>query len=187
MLAEEFERRFPHIRLNTEQILIKDNDIITAGGLMSWLDLGLELVSHYSNALLMRQLGKQLIIDTAPREQRYYQSFKPKFDHGDKSIRQVQSRIQSEFHLPLSVKSLADRHHMSERTLLRRFVDATGYKPKEYLQRLRVQKACDLLESTRTAISEIAHNVGYEDISAFRKVFVQITGLSPREFRQRFL
>jgi len=47
----------------------------------------------------------------------------------------------------LTISALAEQCHLTERTFLRRFVRATGFKPTEYLQRLRIAKACDTLES----------------------------------------
>lgn len=85
-LAEIFTKIYPDVVVDIEKILINDGDIITAGGLMSWVDLGLELVAQYTNTNIMRLLGKQLVVDTGLREQRYYQSFSPKRDHGDKEI-----------------------------------------------------------------------------------------------------
>ncbi|MEH6449441.1 MAG: helix-turn-helix domain-containing protein [Oleispira sp.] len=60
-------------------------------------------------------------------------------------------------------------------------------KANEYLQRLRIQKACELLESTKKTFEVIAYDVGYEDVSACRKSFVKIIGLTPKEFRRRFV
>ena len=49
-------------------------------------------------------------------------------------------------------------------------------KANEYLQRLRIQKACELLESTKKTFEVIAYDVGYEEC-----------GLTPREFRRMFV
>ena len=67
-MADTLAEMHPGIEVQVEKILINDGDIITAGGLMSWLDLGLELVAQFSNPNIMRQLGKYLIVDTGPRE-----------------------------------------------------------------------------------------------------------------------
>ena len=75
---------------------------------------------------------------------------------------------------------------LGERTFLRRFRQATGLKPIEYLQHLRVDKAREALEFSALTINEIAWAVGYEDQGAFRKVFRRILGLSPGEYRRRF-
>jgi transcriptional regulator GlxA family with amidase domain len=185
-LSEDFSARFPNSQLRSADILINDGDIITAGGLMSWVDLGLELVAQYTQPAIMRQLGKNLVVDTGPREQRYYQSFNPSFEHGDKDIIKVQHFIQSHYQQNINVALLCEQCFLTERTLLRRFVKATGLKPIQYLQKLRVQKACELIESSSIGTEAIAQQVGYEDAGAFRKVFIKIIGLSPRDFRRRF-
>ncbi|WP_299195985.1 helix-turn-helix domain-containing protein [uncultured Amphritea sp.] len=186
MLAEQLAQRFPDIRVDDSKILINDGDLITAGGLMAWLDLGLELVAQFGSPALMRQLGKHLVVDTAPRQQRYYRCFMPPFDHGDRAVLKSQHYLQSHSHTSVTVKQLAEDCHLTERTFLRRFVRATGYKPKEYIQQLRISKACEALEGSTESIEAISLNSGYDDVSAFRKVFIKIIGLTPREFRRRF-
>lgn len=186
-LSTQLEILYPEVTVNSEKIIINDGDLITAGGLMSWMDLGLELVAQFFNPAIMRQLGKHLIIDTAPREQRYYQSFNPRFDHGDEEMHKIQTHIQAKYPTRLTVASLAKKSHLSERTFARHFVQATGFNAHEYLQRLRIQKACELLESTKKTFEVIAYDVGYEDVSACRKSFVKIIGLTPKAFRKRFV
>ncbi len=185
-LAEALQARFPDAHVAAEHILIDDGDIVTAGGLMAWVDLGLELVARFVHPALMRELGRLLVVDTAPREQRFYQRFVPRLDHGDRSILAIQHGLQRRFAEPVSVPALASEAHLSERSFLRRFTAATGLTPVRYLQRLRVHKACELLESSLLVVDAIARAVGYEDVSAFRKVFVRTMGLTPREFRRRF-
>lgn len=186
-LSDEFTQRYPQINLDTNKLLINDADIITAGGLMSWVDLGLELVAQFTNSQIMRELGRYLIVDTAPRQQRYYQTFSPKLNHGDEAIVKAQHQLQKNYQQTVVIKHLAELSHLTERTFLRRFVKATGLKPTQYLQHLRVQKACDLIETTAQSIETIAADVGYEDISAFRKTFVKLTGQTPKEFKKRFV
>lgn len=186
-LANDFSTRFPEVKLDSNKLLINDSDIISAGGLMSWIDLVLELVSQFSNSLVMRKLGKYLIVDTASREQSYYQTFTPRLDHGDEAILKAQHQLQRQFQSTVMVKQLAKFTHLTERTFLRRFVKATGLKPIEYLQQLRIQKACELIETSRDSVESIALAVGYEDISAFRKTFIKIIGQTPKEFKKRFV
>jgi len=185
-LAETFGKMFPDIPLNSNKILINHGDIVTAGGMMSWLDLGFELITKYASPRVVRQLGKTLVIDTAQREQSYYQQFNPSFAHGDMVIVSVQHIMHRSYAKSLPIQSLAKQVNLTERTMQRRFLKATGYNPNQYLQHLRIQNACDYLESTHHSFEWIAHQVGYEDISACRKVFINIVGLTPREFRKRF-
>ena len=186
LLEKEFSEKYPDVQLDTNKLLINDGDLITTGGPMSWIDLGFELVAQFGNAKVMRQLGKLLVVDTGSREQRYYKFFSPKLDHGDQAILKVQHSIQLNYGKPMTVKALSGVGFLTERTFLRRFVNATGLKPVQYLQRVRIQKACDLLEATNTPVNAISSEVGYKDENAFRKVFVKIIGLTPKEFKRRF-
>ena len=186
-LADELAESFPDIKVDCNKLLINDTDVITAGGLMSWIDLGLELVAQFTNSQIMRELGKYLIVDTAPREQRFYQTFTPRLDHGDEVIVKAQHALHRDYQKTVVIKHLATLTHLTERTFLRRFVKATGLKPSHYLQQLRVQKACDLIERNAGSFEKIALDVGYEDISAFRKTFTKLTGQTPKEFKKRFV
>ncbi|MNN89122.1 HTH-type transcriptional activator Btr [compost metagenome] len=81
---------------------------------------------------------------------------------------------------------MASHAGLEERTFLRRFRSATGLKPTEYCQQVRVGKACRMLEFTNRTIDQIAWGVGYQDPGAFRKVFLKFTGLAPSDYRRRF-
>lgn len=185
-LAGLFRDKFPNVRLKPESILINEGSIITAGGMMSWLDLGLELVSQLSTPSVMRLLGKMLVVDTGAREQRFYQQFMPNFQHSDSAVLNVQHYMADHFSHTISNQVLSELSCLTERTLQRRFQKATGLNLNQYLQHLRVQKACDLLESSNLAFEAIAYHVGYQDASAFRKVFIKTMGLAPKAFRARF-
>lgn len=184
--SSRFAQRFPRVGLDTDQALINDGDIITAGGLMSWMDLGLELVGQFTHPTVMIELGKFLVIDTGRREQRYYKKFVPRLGHGNAAVVKVQHHIHRHFQAELTIQALAGHCHLGERTLLRQFSNATGLTPTEYIQNVRVQKARELIETSKLPIEIVATRVGYEDAGAFRKIFKRLTGLSPREFRVRF-
>ncbi len=184
--ADQFHLRFPEVRMEPDRIVIEDGDIITAGGLMAWTDLGMRLVDRLLGPTIMIETGKFLLIDPAGREQRHYSRFAPRLTHGDEAILKVQHMLQGRAGRATSVSAMAETAALEERTFLRRFKVATGMKPIEYVQHLRIGKARELLEFTRRPVDQIAWSVGYEDSSAFRRVFHRLLGLSPGEYRHRF-
>ncbi|MBO9379097.1 helix-turn-helix domain-containing protein [Sphingomonas histidinilytica] len=186
MFANAFRERFPDVLLDPDKIVIEDGDIITAGGLMAWTDLGLKLVDRLFGPTVVVETGRFLLVDPAGREQRHYSSFSPRMTHGDEPILKVQHWLQAKGARAVSVADMAAQAGMEERTFLRRFKAATGLKPTEYSQHLRIGKARELLEFTRRPVEQIAWTVGYEDAAAFRKLFHRIIGLSPGDYRQRF-
>ncbi|MGI9280004.1 MAG: GlxA family transcriptional regulator [Endozoicomonas sp.] len=185
-LEEEFLGRHPQVQLNIDKLLIDDGDIITAGGLMAWVDLGLRLVERFMGSATMLTTARFFLVDPGGREQKYYSSFSPSFGHGDAAILKAQHWLQKHFNEPLTVPMMAKEACLEGRTFIRRFQTATRLTPSKYLQQLRVSKARELMELSRMNIEEIAWQVGYEDASAFRRVFQAITGLTPRDYRKRF-
>lgn len=167
-------------------MLLTDPDLVTAGGVMSWMDLGLHLIGRYVPPTVVQALGRFLLVDTGARQQSYYRSFIPVLDHNDRAILHVQHHIHRAYDQPLNIAQMAAMATLTERTFIRRFIKATRLRPAEYLQQQRVHKAREKLENTATTIERIAWQVGYEDISAFRRMFQKQTGLTPSQYRERF-
>jgi len=184
--AQPFAARFPAVRIDTEKLIIDDGDIITAGGVMAWVDLGLNMIERFLSPTVMLATARFFLVDAAGREQRFYSSFAPQLGHGDKHILKVQHWLQQHIAESPSVAAMATQVNLVKRTFLRRFYKATGMTPTRYLQHLRVGKARESLECSILPIKEIAWMVGYEDAGSFRKVFQRIMGLSPGDYRRRF-
>ena len=75
---------------------------------------------------------------------------------------------------------------MSPRTLLRRFKDATGMAPNEWLVRERVATARELLEAGRVSLDGVAERAGFGSVESFRRHFRLIVGTAPSDYRRRF-
>lgn len=184
--AEALAKRFPAIRVDTDRMVIDDGDIITAGGILAWTDLGLTLVGRLLGPSVMLETARFLLIDPPGRAQRPYGHFVQRLDHGDAAILKVQHWLQATGARDHAVPALARRAGLEERTFLRRFRKATGLRPTEYAQQIRIAKAREALELSRRPVSQIAWEVGYGDASAFRKLFQRVTGLAPADYRRRF-
>lgn len=184
--ANAFRDRFPDVRLDIDKAMIDDGDIVTAGGMLAWTDLALRLIDRLLGPTVMVETARYFLVDPGGRDQRHFGSFSPRLTHGDAAILQVQHWLQQKQGHGVGVAAMAAQARLEERTFLRRFRAATGLKPTEYAQNLRVAKARELLEFTNSPVDRIAWSVGYEDPGAFRKVFHRIVGLSPGDYRNRF-
>lgn len=185
-LAGRLRERFPQIRLDVDKLIIDDGDLITAGGLMAWTDLGLRLVDRLLGPTVMIETARMLLVDPPGREQRYYSVFSPRLTHGDAAILRVQHWLQATQAKDIALATLAALAKLEERTFLRRFQKATGMTTTEYCQHLRVGRAREQLQFGTASIDRVAWEVGYSDRGAFSKVFTRIVGLSPGEYRRRF-
>lgn len=185
-LADRFRQRFPRVDLQVDRILIDGGDYLTAGGTSAHADLALALIERFGSRSLAAACARMMLIDTAPREQAPFVRFHGCRSHGDETILKIQQWLDGCYRDKVAVKEMAGRSGLNERTFLRRFRKATGESPLEYLQRLRVEKAKQLLVRSDRSLEEITSVVGYVDISSFRRLFTQIVGLSPAVYRKRF-
>lgn len=144
------------------------------------------LVERLRGAEVMTQTARFLLVDLPGREQRYYSIFSPRMGHGDAAVLEVQRWLQETEARDISLETLAEKAGLERRTFLRRFRKATGMTTSEYGQRLRVSKACELLQFGSLTVEQIAWETGYGDPGAFRKIFARFIGLTPGEYRQRF-
>jgi transcriptional regulator GlxA family with amidase domain len=184
--AQTLAEHFPKVRVEANLPIFDDGDIITSAGLMVWCDLGLKLVERYLGPSLAAETARFLEVQLACPEQLPNSSFTPKLSHGDEAVLKVQHWLQSTGARDVSLTAMATHAGLEERTFLRRFRSATGLKPTEYCQQVRVGKACKMLEFTNRTIDQIAWGVGYQDPGAFRKVFLKFTGFAPSDYRRRF-
>lgn len=184
--AKTFAERYPAIKLKADTPIVDDGDLITTAGLMAWSELGLRLVDRLLGPSIATATARFLVVEHSDSASECGSNFAPILSHGDASILKVQHWLQSTGATDVSLAAMADRAGLEERTFLRRFRAATGLKPTEYCQHLRVGKAREMLEFTNGTIDHIAWTVGYQDPGAFRSTFKKITGLAPSDYRTRF-
>ncbi|WP_341677051.1 AraC family transcriptional regulator [Niveibacterium sp. SC-1] len=85
----------------------------------------------------------------------------------------------------LSLASFAHRANMTESTFSRFFQRATGNTFSEFVNRLRINKACQLLMETDHYIANVCYDVGFNNVANFNRRFLQIKGMTPSEFRRQ--
>ncbi|MBB1251173.1 GlxA family transcriptional regulator [Rhizobium sp. G21] len=185
-LVDDFRSMFPEVDLQPDRLLVTAGDIITAGGVMAWTDLGLLIVERLFGAEAMIETARFLLIDPPGREQRYYSDFKPNRSHGDPQILRAQQWFEARLSADVSVEDMAGAAGLEPRTFLRRFQKAVGMKPIEYCQQIRVAEARRRLETSAARVDQIGWECGYRDPASFRKIFLRVVGLTPADYRRRF-
>jgi transcriptional regulator GlxA family with amidase domain len=187
--APTFRMNFPQVNLHIDEVLMvagQRGEFVMTGAASSWQDLIVYLISRHVSPATAQNIGKFLLYSWDCRSQAPFMPFSPPADHGDSIIRQVQDWLQANHARGVTVEQIADQSGLTPTTFNRRFKQATGYSPIQYLQRVRVERARQLLEISNESIEQIAWEVGYEEVAAFRRVFKRFTTLSPGEYRRKF-
>ena len=101
--------------------------------------------------------------------------------------RKIINYIELHYMEDIMAKDLARACGLSETHMRRIFIEATNITPSEYLNLVRVKKACEMLAKEKCSIEKVANSVGYPVLSTFMRNFKKITGTSPNAWRRKAL
>jgi transcriptional regulator GlxA family with amidase domain len=189
VVENSFRRRYPDILLRPEEVLVVSGDggrLVTSGAATAWHDLALYLIASHVGPATAQAVARFMLWEWHRDGQAAFQVFDPPTDHGDAAVLAAQRAIAENYAVAAPVEEMVRWSGLAPRTLKRRFRAATSHTPIAYVQRIRVERAKRLLETSDESIEEISWAVGYEDPASFRRLFKRLTGLTPGAYRQRF-
>lgn len=135
--------------------------------------------------LILSRLLEVLLIETLRREAARLPHPGMLRGLSDPQLSRAISDIHSNVRRGWTIAELAQRAGMSRSAFARRFSEAVGLAPVEYLLRWRMALAKDTLLHSRDSLEDIAEKVGYKSASAFSTAFSQKVGCPPSEFARR--
>jgi transcriptional regulator GlxA family with amidase domain len=187
--VDHFRRFYPRVKLEAGRILVsagEDGRILTSGGMASWEDLALYLITRFYGAAVAVNAAKLYLFGDRSEGQLVFAAMSKPKRHEDAEIANSQQWLAEHYDTPNPVRQMVQRSGLAERSFKRRFKSATGYTPIDYVQALRVEEAKHMLATTTDTIDLISQQTGYEDPTSFRRLFKRLTGVTPGRYRQRF-
>jgi transcriptional regulator GlxA family with amidase domain len=187
--CDAMRERYPRIRLCAQNSLLvsgDDNRLVLAGGGASCQDLALYLIARFAGIECAIQTARVHLVDWHNVGQQPFAHVAQSRQTEDALIARCQVWIAENYHEAAPVASVVAYSQLRERTFTRRFQQATGQTPIEYVQNLRIEEARHLLETGELSVEAIANTVGYEDASFFARLFKRHVGLTPAQYRRRF-
>lgn len=184
------ETQYPKVRFHPNRTLVvagEDGRIITGGGGTTWQDLALFLIAKFVSVKDAVEVAKVNLIDWHDLGQQSYASLVTKRHTADAQISQCQAWVGENYSSPAPVAAMVEMSGLAERSFTRRFSQATGMTPLQYVHAVRLEEAKQMLETTDEAIEAIANEVGYEDASFFGRLFSRNVGMTPAQYRRRFV
>lgn len=100
---------------------------------------------------------------------------------GSNEIRQILYYINEHYNEPLTIEFLAAKTHLSKSWFMRKFHDTVGVGAIEYINKLRIQKVCEMLLDG-SKIADAAFECGFQNLSNFNRLFKAMVGCTPREY-----
>jgi len=183
----EFREMFPAVEVQDGSIITEENRIYSSGGANSYWNLLLYLVEKYTDRETAILASKYFAIDIDRDSQNAFAMFKGQMGHSDDEVKKAQMFIEKNIHERISVDELSDFVSVGRRSFERRFKRATKNSILEYIQRVKIEAAKRSFETRRKNINEVMFDVGYSDTKAFRAIFKKVTGLTPIEYRNKYL
>jgi len=177
------------VTIHPERVLVISgtrDELVCSGASTTWHDLVLYLIARFAGATAAQDVARLFALQWHQDGLTPYMIFEGRTDHGDAEIERAQQWLREHFPVASPVEEMISRSSLAERTFKRRFAQATGLTPLEYVQRLRIEDAKRRLERTDAPVDEIGWRVGYEDAAFFRRLFKRTTGLTPGAYRKRF-
>jgi AraC family transcriptional regulator, transcriptional activator FtrA len=185
--SADFRRRFPSIDLDPDVLYIEDGNVWTSAGSAASIDCALALVRHDYGADVANDLARDLVV--APHRQGGQAQFVAAplpIDCGADPIAVSLDWAVERLGEPITVTDLAEHVHLSPRQFSRRFHDATGTTPHQWLLAQRILLARRLLETTDIPIERVADDAGFGSPAALRMHFQRSVHTSPLAYRQVF-
>ena len=182
----ELRKQYPDIKIEEDVLYVDEGQIITSAGSAAGLDACLHLVRRDFGSDVANHVARRLIMP--PHRDGGQAQFvaSPVSIRPGKTIAEVMDLARRKLDRPISLAELAASANMSERTLLRRFRETVGMTPVAWLQRERMYRAQELLETSPDSLADIAEQCGYRSLETFRVAFRRQIGTSPAAYRARF-
>ncbi|MDB5412202.1 MAG: hypothetical protein JWR10_537 [Rubritepida sp.] len=180
-----FAEEFPTIRLEADRIWVRDGATWTSAGVTAGIDLALALIEADLGAPLAARVARRLVVYMRRPGGQSQFSAPLAMQHSD-SFAPVLAWAEENLHLALTAEQLAERAGMAPRSFHRHFLSTTGTTPAKAVERLRLDRACALMETTRLSNVAVARNVGFGSEDRMRHAFTRAFGVGPLDWRARF-
>lgn len=182
--ARLLRERHPGVRLDDDRIYVVDGPIWTSAGMSAGVDLALALVENDFGAATARAVARKMVVyqrrGGGQSQFSVLLELDPKSDRIQTALAYAREHLRS----GLSIESLAAAARLSPRQFSRVFREETGQTPAKAIERLRVEAARVMMETSRHPIEVIARETGFGDRERMRQAFLRAFGQSPQAIRR---
>lgn len=185
-LIERFKKDFPLLKVQSNTLFTKSDNLYTSAGIVTGIDLALFLIEDRHGKEVATTIAKELVVykrrqGSDQQESVYLQNR----NHRDEKIHTIQDWIIYNLEKTSTIDFLADLVHIGPRNLTRIFKKQTGITIAEYRTKLRIEKAKSLLVHSDYKVESIAHLCGYKTSKQLRVVLETYLHELPTEIKNR--
>lgn len=179
--VRELQRRFPRATVVGDRLFVEDGQVTSSAGIASGIDMALALLERDGGPVLASSVAREMVVylrrDGSHAQESVYLDYQTHLSPG---VHVVQQHLVAHPESSQRLVELARMAGMSERTLTRAFRLATGISVHAYRERLRLERARDLMRNPTMTMDAIASACGYADARQLRRLWTARRGMSPR-------
>jgi transcriptional regulator GlxA family with amidase domain len=182
--TRQFLGQYPKVKLEPDQIFVRDGDIWSSAGISAGIDLALAMVMEDFGEEIAQQTARQLVLyhRRSGGQSQFSSLLELKAPTG--RFGALLSWAREHLDTPLTVEALAEQAGMSTRHFARAFIAETGSTPSKAIERLRIEVARQRVQSSSEAIERVAETTGFRDPERMRRAFIRAFGQPPQSLRR---
>ena len=184
--APYLKELYPGILIEEDILYVDEGNVITSAGSAAGIDACIHLVRRDFGSKVANTIARRLVMPPHRDGGQAQYVASPVNERPGRAMSEVMDWARQRIAEPIELGDLASRAAMSERTFLRRFREAVNMAPMTWLQRERMFRAQEMLESCDATLGEVAGQCGYQSLETFRVSFKRHVGTSPAAYRSRF-
>ena len=185
--CDELARKFPLASVQPDPIYLKDGAIYTSAGITAGIDLCLALLEEDLGHEAALHVARYLVMFLVrPGGQAQYSHMLSRQAITSKPLRELQVWTLENLREDLTVEKLAERIGMSPRHFTRVCLRETKMNPGQFVDRMRVEAAQQMIDSSNMGLKEIADECGFSSADGMRRTFLRVLGVTAGEYADRF-
>lgn len=185
--CSELAEHFPRVEVDPDALFVQDGPVITGAGISAGTDLTLALLEADYGADLARRVARWLVVFLQrPGGQAQFSVWPGAGSVSDDGVRKIMDQVILDPAGDHSVPAMARRAAMSEPRFTQVFAQEVGMAPGRYVERVRLEAAKLMLGSGDGGFEAVARSCGLGSEETMRRVFQRDTGITPKEYRERF-
>jgi transcriptional regulator GlxA family with amidase domain len=185
--CERLAREYPRVSVCPHSIYIRDGSVYTSAGITTGIDLSLALVEEDHGHEEALRIARYLVMFLVrPGGQGQYSHMLSSQAAVSQPLRELQVWMLEHLNEPLTVESLAERVGMSARNFTRVCLRETGMNPGQFVVRMRVEAAQQMIDSSSLGLKKVADASGFGSTDAMRRAFLRVLGVTASDYASRF-
>ena len=185
--CDRLAREFPLVHVKPDPIYLRDDTTYTSAGITAGIDLALALVEEDHGHKVALEVARKLVMFLVrPGGQAQYSHMLSRQAVTSQPLRELQVWMLENLRSDLTVDRLAERIGLSPRHFTRVCLRETKMNPGQFVDRMRVEAAQQMIDSSVLGLKEVADACGFQTADSMRRTFLRILSVTPADYTLRF-